>query len=214
MFDSGNGGRDDEDQRPGIEERYLSATNTSSLKVDPDRSTQADVILAAGMVQNRLGHALIHLRAAWDKADKPCKKTPAEIAKRAAQIPDKKGRPDVRRAEIEALVWHASEMRALAQRLPGRNAALGWLTEWADLYGVDRDLLSPALFHWLAPKCPACDGHGTMKIPGSPGLSKQGCRHCHGVGTWPRPLGADRVHTHIASCIGKARGDMARRLYG
>ena len=204
----------DTQDRPGLEERHLTATNTSDMTVEDGRSRQSDVILAAGMVKNRLGLALIHLRAEWDRTDKPHKRTPAEIAKRAAEIPDKKGKPDVRRATVEALVAHAAAMRHRAATLSGRSMVMGLLTEWATFYGVDHDLLSPALFHWLAPLCPACDGHGKYRMPDSPILSKKTCNHCGGTGTWPRPLGAERIHEHMKKCIGRAKGDMADRLYG
>jgi hypothetical protein len=195
-------------ERPGIEERHVTATNTSDLTVTTLHRGQADVIVAAGFVRNNLGHALIHLQA-----DKPCKRTPAEIAARAGQLKDKKGRPDVRRATVEALVAHATALRALAAKLPGRSKVLGLLEEWAAFYGVDRDLLSPAIFHWLAPKCPACDGHGKYRMPDAPALSNRTCSHCDGVGTWPKPLGADRVHEHMKKCLSRAKGDMVRALY-
>jgi hypothetical protein len=173
-----------------------------------------DVILAAGMVKNQLGHALIHLRAEWDRTDKPRKRTPAEIAKRAAELPDKKGRPDVRRATVEAMVWHAGAMRERASKLAGRNLVLGLLRDWAKECEVDEDLLSPALFHWLAPKCPVCDGHGKFRMPDAPALGRQNCKHCGGHGTWPRPLGAEQIHSHIKSCIGRVKGGMSGKLRG
>jgi len=203
------------EDKPGIEERYLTATNTSDLTFDAARSSQADVIGAAGMVRNRLGMALWHLQSAWDKADKPAKRSAAEIAKRAAEIPDKKGRPDLKRAQAEALVWHAGAMRALAQSMPGRSAALGLLKEWATFYGVDHDLLSPALFHFLAPRCPVCEG--TRRVHhgyGKPGATEKTCDHCKGIGDWPRPLGADRVHEHMRKCFQRAKSDMVGALYG
>jgi len=200
----------DVDDKPGIEEKYLAATNTSSLKIDLVRRTQADVILAAGLSAggNQLGQALIHLRGEWDRCEKPRKRSPAEISARAAVLKDKKGRPDVRRAAIEAMVWHASAMRERAAKLAGRSAVIGLLTLWAEERGIDRDLLSPALYHWLAPKCPACDGHGNPKIPDTPSLSAKRCQHCfhrlkHFFGKrWIR-----LVHT---TCHGD-RADQSRR---
>jgi hypothetical protein len=206
----------DTDDRACIEERLLVASNTSSLKIDVARSNGADIILAAGMSArgNQLGFALIHLRGEWDRCEKPRKRTPAEISARAAVLKDKKGRPDIRRAAIEAMVWHASAMRERAAKLAGRSAVIGLLTLWAEERGIDRDLLSPALYHWLAPKCPACDGHGNPKIPDTPSLSAKRCQHCQGVGEWPRPLGAQAIHDHIKSCVGKANGGTGRALYG
>ncbi len=201
-------------EKPTLDERYLTATNTSDMTMDAGRTGQGDVIGAAGMVRNRLGMALWHLRAAFDKADKPRKKTPAEIAKRAAQLKDKKGHPDPRRAKVEAMVEHASAMRELVSRLPGRNQALGLLQEWATFYGVEHDLLSPALFHWLAPQCPACDGLGKLRIPDTPALSAKNCVHCNGAGTWPEPLGAQRIHDHMKKCLARAKTGLAGALYG
>jgi hypothetical protein len=200
-------------ERPTIQERYTSATNTSDLTIAADRTGQGDVILAAGMVRNRLGHALIHLMAEWDRTDKPRKRTAGQIAARAIALKDRHGKPDHRRAAIEAMVWHASAMRQRAATLAGRNQVLGLLQEWAALHGVDPDILSPAIFHWLAPTCPACDGHGKMRIPETPVLGKR-CNHCDGIGRWPAPLGATRVHQYMAACLGKARAEMVKRMYG
>jgi hypothetical protein len=170
--------------------------------------------MAAGFVRNRLGHALIHLQAEWDRCDKPAKRSAAWIASRAAELPDKKGRPDHRRAAVEALVWHASAMRQRAVALSGRNLVLGLLGEWAAIRGVDPDLLSPAVFHWLAPTCGACEGTGKKPVLYGKEQSKESCKHCHGEGTWPRPLGAHEVQSYIKRCLGDAKRDMARAYYG
>lgn len=201
---------------PCIEEKYLAATNTSSLKIGKmAERTQADVIFAAGMDKgNQLGHALIYLRSQWDRCDKPRKRTPADIAKRAAEIPDKKGRPDLKRAGTEALVWHAGALRQCAAALTGRNQVLGLLQEWAASCGVDPDLLSPAIFHWLAPACPVCEGRGKRPTVFGQEVSKQSCYHCRGEGIWPRPLGAHQVHDHMKACLGRAKGGTGRALYG
>jgi hypothetical protein len=206
----------DIDERPTIEERHLAAANTSDMTLDPNRRGQADVILAAGLAArgNQLGHALMHLQAEWDRCDKPPKRSAAWIAARAAQVPDKKGRPDIRRAAIEAMVWHSGAMRQRAMALSGRSVVIGLLTDWAALRGIDPDLLSPAVFHWLAPRCPACEGLGKRPVLYGKEQSKESCNHCRGVGDWPRPLGADEIHSHIKSCLGKVRGGMSGALYG
>jgi hypothetical protein len=170
--------------------------------------------LAAGMTRQHCGLALIHLQGAWEVADKPRKKTPAEIAARAKVLKDKKGNPDRRRATVEALVSHAAAMRQAAHSQPGWNAAMGYLTVWAEATGVDVDLISPALYHWLAPNCAACDGHGKLRIPDSPVLSEKRCLHCDGAGKWPRPLGAEAIHDRIKKCLGWAKGGMAHAYYG
>ena len=191
---------------PCIEERYLAASNTSDLTMDADRRGQGDLVGAAGFVDNQLGLALLHMQGEWDRCDKPRKRNVAEIAVRATAFKDKKGRPDLRRATVEAMVWHASAMRERAAKLSGRSVVVGLLTDWAMERGIDVDLISPALFHWLSPTCPACDGHGKKQVPYGEEPSKENCPHCRGAKEWPRPLGAHDIHTHIKTCIGSAKG--------
>jgi hypothetical protein len=200
--------------RPGIEERLLSAANTSDLTLDVARRSPADIHLAVGYAKSRLGSALIHLRSEWDRCDKPSKRTAAEIAVRAAELRDKKGRADVRRATVEALVWHARAMRERAAKLSGRSVVIGLLTDWAVLRGIDADLVPPAVFHWLSPVCGACEGRQHMTIPGTPALSTKKCPECDGAGTWPRPLGAEAIHDHIKACIGRAKSGTAAAYFG
>jgi hypothetical protein len=177
---------------------------------------KAEVVLAAGMAQgsgrHQLGFALIAIRAEWDRADKPAKRSEAFIQARALELKSK-GRPDVKRARAEAIAWHAREMRERAMKLRGRNVVLGLLTEWATEHHVDVDLLPPALFHWLSPCCPVCDGLGKVRREDAPVLGHT-CKACDGAGTWPRPLGAYAIHAHIADVIGKAKAGMVGRLRG
>jgi hypothetical protein len=200
-----------------IEEAYATASLTSDMTVfggmvPKDHKTgQSVIILAAGLTKARLGMALIAIRAEWDRCEKPPKRSEAQIEARSKELKDKRGKPDIRRARVEAMVWHARMLRERAMKLRGRSAVLGLLTDWALLRGVDVDLLSPSLFHWLSPTCPACDGLGKLRIPDTPALGKQ-CNHCHGTGTWARPLGAAVIHEHIADAIGKAKAGMAGRL--
>jgi hypothetical protein len=180
--------------------------------VPKDHKTgQSVIILAAGLTKARLGMALIAIRAEWDRCEKPPKRSEAQIEARSKELKDKRGKPDIRRARVEAMVWHARMLRERAMKLRGRSAVLGLLTDWALLRGVDADLLSTALFHWLSPRCPACDGRGKMRLADAPVLGKQ-CPHCHGTGEWAKPLGAWVIHEHIADAIGKAKSGMAGKL--
>ena len=207
-----------EHDRPGLDEQYLSAQNTSDLTVNPDRRTAVDHLIAAGLSANRMGDALNHLRSQWDAADKPPKATEADAVFRAELLfsvlgRGHKGKPDIKRARIEAMISRAAAMRGIYQRLPARAEAMAILTEWAQLRGVDVDLLSPALYHWLNPTCPACEGRGKVTIPDTPVLGKE-CHHCAGTGQWPKPPGADRVANFLKGCIGKARQDRRNLLTG
>ena len=206
----------DTNDRPGLDEQYLVATNSSNLTLNPDRICAATHLIAAGLLGNRMGEALIHLRAEWDSADKPRKLTEHEISARAVavacvlakerKVPVKSVKPDFRRARTEALLGYATAMRHRAHAMRGWMPAIMLLRQWAELRDVDMDLLSPALYHWLAPTCPVCDGLGKRRLPEAPVLGKQ-CHHCNGSGAWPRPLGAERIHEWLKGCVGKGRAD-------
>jgi hypothetical protein len=204
-----------------LDESYAIARNTSDLTVagglvsaEGFYNKTTDILLASGMMaaagRNALGVALGEMLGEWGRCEKPAKPSDALIAARAAELLDKKGRPDLHRAKAEAIALYGRAMRERAMRLRSRATVLGMLTEWALRRGVDVDLVPLALFHWLAPACPVCDGTGrtAAKWPIRGGI----CNHCHGTGTWARPLGASVIHEHIADAIGKAKSGMAGKL--
>ena len=57
-----------EPDRPTVAERYATATEAHSLKVDVKRCGAADVLIAAGMAGDGLGVSLVRLRAEFDTA--------------------------------------------------------------------------------------------------------------------------------------------------
>ncbi|MBT2326105.1 hypothetical protein J7E62_27630 [Variovorax paradoxus] len=59
------------DEKRGIEEAYTSAMTSSNLRVEADRPSDADVIIAAGWNQSRIGGALLRLHTEWDASEKP-----------------------------------------------------------------------------------------------------------------------------------------------
>jgi hypothetical protein len=203
----------DQNERPGLEEQYIVATNTSNLTLNPDKTCAATHLIAAGLLGNRMGQALVFLRSEWDAADKPRKATEDEIFARAAELPRRKDKLDVKRARTEMLVGYATALRHRAHRLTGWLPAISIMSEWAALREVDRDLLSPALYHWLSPTCPVCDGLGHRKMEDAPVLGSQ-CHHCQGSGSWPRPHGAERIHDWLHGCVGKARADRSGLIHG
>jgi hypothetical protein len=204
----------DTNDRPSLEEQYLLATSSSNLTLNPDRTCAATHLIAAGLTGNRMGEALSHLRSEWQSAGKPRKATEAEILKRAETLPKLRGKPDVKRARTVVLVEHAAAMRKRAHQLLGWAPTMRLLLEWAVARGIEPDILSPALYHWLAPACPVCDGHGQRKLPDAPVLSTKRCNHCAGTGKWPRPPGAEVVHDWLQRCAGKAKHDRGALVRG
>jgi len=207
----------DTSDKPGLDEQYINATNASDLTVDPDRVTAADHLIAAGLVSNRLGSILIHLIGEWTAADKPPKWTEDAAVFRAELLfsvlgRGHKGKPDVKRARAEVTMDYARALRQVYLRLPSRPAALSLMAEWAARRSVDPNLLSLALYHHLNPTCPVCDGLGQLKMKDAPVLGKQ-CYACNGAGTYPVPLGADRVKNWLKGCAGKASAQRGVLMY-
>lgn len=58
------------DEKRGIEEIYTSAMTSSNLRVEGDRPSDADVIIAAGWNQVRIGGALLRLHTEFDASEK------------------------------------------------------------------------------------------------------------------------------------------------
>lgn len=203
----------DTEERPGLDEQYIAATNSSNLTLNPDKICAATHLIAAAKGGGRMGSALIHLRAEWDRTDKPRRKTEAEIVARAKELPKYKGKVDLKRARIEAMSEYNYAMRERAKRLTGRALVMGLLEDWAAARGIERDLLSPALFHWLSPECPVCTGPGKVKALEAPVLTDRKCDHCKGAGTWPRPSGAEPIHDFFKSCVAVAKRGRADMLH-
>lgn len=201
------------DAPPGLDEQYIAATNASDLTLDPNHLCAADHLIAAALGGNRMGDALNHLRAEWDAAIKPAKWTEADVAERAQKLPKRKNKPDLKMARGQLIVEHAAALRGVYMRLAGRVVCLQILVQWAVRREVDPDLLSPALYHYLNPLCPVCDGLGKLRHPDAPVLGKD-CHHCAGTGKWPRPAGADRVESFLKGCVGKAKSQRGEALHG
>ncbi|MCY1167117.1 hypothetical protein D9M73_70740 [compost metagenome] len=137
---------DEANPPPTIEEQYSSAIGASNLRVQLDRRSVADMVIAAGMNPHRLGMALRRLAHEWDAVGKPPPPQERNILDMAAKykrIPGTglvevktHGRDGVEvveqmspleAAQLEAARWHAHELGLLFQRLktlPEVRAAL------------------------------------------------------------------------------------------
>lgn len=200
------------DEKRGIDERYQSATSTSNMRVEADKAGPADVIIAAGMSDSRLGTALMRLHSEWDSSAKPRKISPAQIKALALALRDSKGRPDMMRARREAAAWFATELRLFAQSLKSRPTVIQGLTAWAIIKEIDPAIVPASVHHWLDHTCHHCDGHGLRKVPDQPALSARQCHACAGTGEKHRPDGSARILNHIDYCIQQGRNSMKRRL--
>ena len=121
------------------EERYLSATNTSNLRVEAERNGPADILICAGWSASTLGLALMRLHTKPDTA--ALEKVHQQVAMRAAE-------------------WGIERPDVVA------SAVIAW---WLDkvcktCHGRKFDAIpgTPAL---SAIVCPACKGTGEAKLP-------------------------------------------------
>jgi hypothetical protein len=76
----------DTNERPGVEERYEVATNTSRLLLEEHRTGAADVLIAAGLSESRLGLALLRLHSEWSSSAKPPRPNDRQIQTMAASF--------------------------------------------------------------------------------------------------------------------------------
>ena len=121
----------DTNERPDIEERYETASNTSdlTLQLDPDLpGGAADVLIAAAWSETRLGGALLRLHSEWSASEKPAKPT-KEMVKALTgtfqkPLPGMKRRDDGKlivltgpEAVQYAAAWYAHEVAMLLQKL-------------------------------------------------------------------------------------------------
>ena len=69
--------------RPTVGESYSTATGSSNLRVEADRRTACDMVIAAGMSTHAIGVQLLRLGGEWDRSAKPAPPDP-ELVKAMA----------------------------------------------------------------------------------------------------------------------------------
>ena len=200
------------DDRRTTEEAYTSATNTSDLRVEADRRGDADVLLAAGWSQSRVGAALLRLHSEYDGAEKPRTALPAQF------LPGLTGSAKQRRTASAVManaynVHEAGLLLAKLKALPAIREQLtlrleGWGTEDAAAVGVS------VLRWWLAQNCPACGGTKYQVIEGTGRHSGKACKTCGGSGLRPLPHGqvGRRLANWMDDSVHRARQQIGSRL--
>lgn len=226
---------EDEEKRACIGEQYMSAVGASSLRVDLERRTVADQVIAAGMNPYRFGMALRRLMAEWDGKAKPQPMPTPQIAALAASLDrvpagqenaglvreDKDGKVCYRTPQAVALdqaqEWHDHELGLLFMGLKTLPEVRGALVHWADKQGIEGGLhvAAAVLQWWLNPTCPACKGRGLKVVEGTGRTSSKKCKYrsC-AAGESPLPHGSNgrRMLAHIKSALAhSAREQVAKK---
>lgn len=200
--------------KPDLAERYTSAVGTSNLRVQAERGSPADMVIAAGMNPHRLGMALRRLVTEWDAQPKPRKISREVLEALAAAYPrletgmvDWKGQliTPAQAAHREVQEWHAHELGLLFQRLKTLPEVRAVLTQWATEKGIEgpEHLVAAVLQWWLNPICPVCHGVKKKVIHGTGHTSGKDCWKCKGSGESDVPHGSRgrMVKDHINRCL-------------
>ena len=170
---------------PTIEERYISATQASNLKVEADKGGAADIIIAAGWSPSRVGQALMRLASEWDGAAKRPKMSDTD------------------------LILLRGRLKSLTSVLVQVTYAMGKMgIQHAE------DKAGPIVAYWLHEACHRCNGLKFEPIANTPSLSTIRCRSCHGTGLGWAPGGTEgrRVLAWLDDCVIRGRSAMVKRL--
>lgn len=223
----------DSTEKAGIEEIYQVAGNTSDLGLDTRDGAPrcaADVFIAAGWTESRIGMALLRLHSEFDASEKPPKPTKTSIASLVGtfqrSLPNEKApaleegaRPQPLtsgQAHHFAAAWHQHEMAMLLGKLKALPAVREQITIQALRWRMDdaTGKASAAIRFWLDQTCPVCHGLKWQLVPGSPALSNKPCRPCGGSGLAHAPHGSEgkRLANFMDDCVSRARQSLKKRL--
>lgn len=148
-----------------IEEAYAKAINATDMTMKDGQRSGADIITAAGMVRNRLGVALLRLRAEWD----------------SVAVPDFSRYTDKNA--------YNSDMILLFGSLKTWREARQRTHDLADMLNISTVTADRVLWYFLDDVCDACEGRGYQVVEGARRLSDKQCPACHGTGRVSPPGG-------------------------
>lgn len=202
--------------RPGVEELYETAINTSDLTVSSVCRGAADVLIAVGGSPSLLGAAMLRLHSEWDVAAKPIKPIDRAIDALALTLPRVEGRVDTAAARLIARQWYEQQLHGLVSKLKALPAVRAEVAVQAEKWGMDdaNDKAGAVIKYWLDQTCHACDGLMRQRVPGAPALSHRLCPACHGSGVSHVPYGQDgrRLANYMDRCVEAARTSIKNRL--
>lgn len=202
------------DDKPGIEEQYTRATTTSNLRMDTREGSPrsaADIILASGWSDYRIGGALLRLHTEFDGSEKPRLATKEDFL--TTSKPD---RDERKAASRRAHKFNLHELGLLLQKLKSLPDVrmqltlqmLKWKVEDAESKAVT------VLRWWLAQACPECGGTKFKVAEGTGRHTGKACQECGGTGKRDLPHAQEgrRLANFMDQCVERARAGISRRL--
>lgn len=204
-----------DEEKPGIEEAYTTAAQSSNLRVQAELRGDADILIAAGWNQSRIGGALLRLHTEFDGAEKM-----KMAAARDFLPPGKGGKEERRVASRRAHEFNLHEAGLLLQKLKAwpdvrtqvTLQLVKWKVEEAEAKAVD------VLRWWLAQACPICSGTKMQVASGTNRHNGKICHDCSGTGVREIPGGHEwqregrRLANWLDQCVGRYRASLSRPL--
>lgn len=174
-----------EDLPPSVEEQYLSATHSSNLRVEADRRSDADVLIAMGWSAKGLGGALLRLHGEWDGAEKRSRMSETDMILLRGKL----------KSLASTLVLLCEAMGKLGMQEPEARAGA-------------------IVGYWLHQACRSCNGLKFERVRDTPALSAIRCKSCQGSGLGWAPHGADgrRMLNLMDDSVSIARAAASKRL--
>jgi hypothetical protein len=199
------------DEKRGVEEAYMSASTSSDLRVEAERSGDADVIIAAGWSQSRVGGALLRLHTEFDSSEKSRMATAEQFTPAGKTTREQRAH-----AARQAHAFNLHETGLLLAKLKSlpdvRIQTSLQLVKW----GVaDAEHKSVQIIRWwLQQSCPTCNGTKFQVVPGTHRHNGKACPACAGTGLREIPNGQEgrRVANWMDQCVERARASIGRRL--
>lgn len=178
-------------EKPGIEELYTTARSTSDLTLSENTRGAADILIAAGWSQLRIGGALIRLHSDWDRAEKPPHGLPH--AERMQRMGD--------------LIERLTELPGIRSALTVKALSWGWEDAEAKVAAVLR--------YWLDDGCRPCGGTKWTIAAGTHRHTGKACPACAGTGKAQVPHGQEgrRLLNHMDGSVEVAHGHIRRALH-
>ncbi len=141
------------DQRPGVDERYMTAMNARTLEVSPHHAGPADVLAAAAWSNSRVGSLLLRLHSEFDAADRLA--SLAEMRVTLRTLPQ----------AVEQVAHHATRKGLQDAPERARRAILWWLDHRCPACHGRRWKVVPGAPALSSVVCPCCRGSGEVSIP-------------------------------------------------
>lgn len=176
------------DEKPGLEEQYSQAVSSSNLRLELDRRSPADILIASGLSHSRLGGDLLRLRAEYGADSVP--------RRNASQ----------------------TDHRLMMARLKTLPQVMQSVISQANYWRIDRPeaVAMAVVSHYLDNICRHCEGRGKERIQDTPALANKNCKHCHGTGRIDLTHGSAgrRMAGFMEDCINRWKQSTAKKMYG